>query len=160
MDAISDSELAGIEKLKALEEIKRLKAQRDRAADTKDWELYESLHAPDHVSENGDYGRWTSAAEMIANVRKSMETLIVMHHSHTPEITFETPTFARCVWAMEGMSFWQQGEADHWFQAFGHYFETCEKRGGRWVYTSRSLKYYHTRRSPGAIFPPKIGANT
>ena len=151
--------LDGLAKLMALEEIKRLKAQRDRAADTKDWALYESLHAPDHVSENGDYGRWTSAAEMIANTRKSMESLITLHHSHTPEIEFETPTFARCVWAMEGMSFWTQGDEDHWFQAFGHYFETCEKRSERWVFTSRSLKYYHTRRSPGAIFPPKIGAD-
>ena len=47
--------LTGIEKLKAIEEIKLLKARRDRAADTKDWALYEALHAPDHVSENGDY---------------------------------------------------------------------------------------------------------
>jgi hypothetical protein len=160
--------LTGIEKLLALEEIRRLKAQRDRAADTKDWALYESLHAPDHVSENGDYGRWTSAAEMIANTRRSMENLVTLHHSHTPEIEFETPTLARCIWAMEGMSFWQQADGDgsfqeHWFQAFGHYFETCEKRDGRWVYTSRSLKYYHTRRSPGAQWPPRIdqqGADT
>ena len=160
MDALS-----GIEKLMALDEIKRLKALRDRAADTKDWALYESLHAPDHVSENGDYGRWTSAAEMIANVKLSMEHLVTLHHSHTPEITVETPTRARCIWAMEGMSFWQQSDGvkcnqDHWFQAVGHYFESCEKREGRWVYTSRSLKYYHTRKSPGAIFPPKIGADT
>jgi SnoaL-like domain len=165
MDALS-----GIERLMALDEIKLLKAQRDRAADTKDWALYESLHAPDHVSENGDYGRWTSAAEMIAKTRLSMENLTTLHHSHTPEIEFETPTLARCIWAMEGMSFWQQangenGSQEHWFQAFGHYFESCEKREGRWLYTSRALKYYHTRRSPGAEWPPKIdlpasGTNT
>ena len=148
--------LTGIEKLKALEAIKQLKARRDRAADTKDWVLYESLHAPDHVSENGDYGRWTTAAEMIANTRRSMEHLVTLHHSHTPEIEFESPTFARCVWAMEGMSFWKQDGRDHWFHAFGHYFETCEMRAGRWVYTSRALKYYHTRRSPGADWPPRI----
>lgn len=148
--------LTGIEELKALEENKLLKARRDRAADTKDWALYETLHAPDHVSENGDYGRWTSASEMIANVRKSMENLITLHQSHTPEITFETSRLARCIWAMEGMSFWKQGTQEHWFQAFGHYFETCEKLEGRWYYTSRALKYYHTRQSPGAIWPPKI----
>lgn len=148
--------LAGLEKLKALEEIWLLKARRDRAADTKDWALYESLHAPDHVSENGDYGRWTSAAEMIANVRKSMAGLITMHHSHAPEIEFESATLATAIWAMEGMSFWKQEGRDHWFQAFGHYHETCELREGRWVFTSRRLQYYLTRRSPGAIFPPKI----
>ena len=96
---------------------------------------------------------------MIVKVRLSMENLITLHHSHTPEIDFESPTLARCVWAMEGMSFWQQDGQDHWFQAFGHYFETCEKREDRWVYTSRALKYYHTRRSPGAIFPPELTNN-
>jgi hypothetical protein len=85
-----------------------------------------------------------------------MENLTTMHHSHTPEIEFETATRARGTWAMEGMSFWQQDGQEHWFQAFGHYFESYEKREGRWLFTSRALKYYFTRKSPGAIFPPKI----
>lgn len=148
--------LTGLAKLQALEELTLLKARRDRAADTKDWRLYESLHAPDHVSENGDYGRWTTAKEMIANVTKSMEHLTTMHHSHTPEIAFETPTSATGIWAMEGLSFWKQDGQDHWFQAFGHYFERYEKRQGLWLFTRRSLKYYFTRKSPGAVFPPKI----
>lgn len=150
------SGLSGIEMLKALDAIKVLKARRDRAADTKDYALYESLHAPDHVSENGDYGRWASAAEMITNVRKSMENLTTLHQSHTPEIEFTSATSAKGIWAMEGMSFWKQDGAEHWFQAFGHYHEIYEKRDGRWVFTWRKLTYYHTRKSPGAIFPPKI----
>jgi len=148
--------LDGIEKLNALEEIYLLKARRDRAADTKDWALYESLHAPNHVSENGDYGRWTSAAEMIANTRKSMENLTTLHHSHTPEVEFVSASKATGIWAMEGISFWKQDGEDHWFQAFGHYHETYEKRDDRWVFTWRKLTYYHTRKSAGAIFPPKI----
>jgi hypothetical protein len=152
---LSDA-LSGIEKLKALEAIGQLKARRDRAADTKDWALYESLHAPDHVSENGDYGRWTSAKEMITNVANSMENLTTMHHSHTPEIEFESADSAKGVWAMEGLSFWKQDGEDHWFQAFGHYFENYEVRDGRWLFTQRTLKYYFTRKSPGANFPPKI----
>jgi len=150
-------DISGLDRLLALEAIALLKARRDRAADTKDWVLYESLHAPDHVSENGDYGRWTSAVEMIANVAKSMEHLTTMHHSHTPEIEFDTPLSASGIWAMEGMSFWKQDGQDHWFQAFGHYFERYEKRAGHWLFTSRALKYYFTRKSPGANFPPKIG---
>lgn len=147
---------SGVEKLKALAAIALLKARRDRAADTKDWALYESLHAPDHVSENGDYGRWTSAAEMIENVRRSMKNLATMHHSHTPEIEFESPDRARGVWAMTGLSIWQQDVQEHWFRAFGHYFETYERRDGGWLFTSRAVKYFHTMRSPGAVFPPRI----
>lgn len=152
--------LTDIDRLAAIEAIVLLKARRDQAADTKDWALYESLHAPDHVSENGDYGQWTTAAEMIANVRRSMKPLTTLHHSHTPEIEFDTPTRARGIWAMKGISFWKQDGVDHWFQAFGHYFETYEKRDGCWLFTRRLLEYYFTRRSAGAIFPPKIGADT
>jgi hypothetical protein len=147
--------LSGIKKLQALEEIRLLKARRDRAADTKDWVLYESLHAPDHRSINGDYPPWTSAAEMIANISRIMAGLTTLHHSHTPEIEFVTPVRARGIWAMKGLSLWKQGEEDHWFLAFGHYFETYERRGGAWLFTSREVKYYHTLSSPGATFPPK-----
>lgn len=152
-------QLTGWDKLLALEEIRLLKARRDRAADTKDWALYESLHAPDHHSYNGDYGLWTSAAEMIANTRKSMEHLTTAHHSHTPEISFDSPVRASGIWAMKGMSFWQQGDEEHWFLAFGHYYETYEIRDGRWVFTTRRLEYSHTVRSPGAIFPPVISSD-
>ena len=155
MDGMSD-----IEWLSALEEIRLLKARRDRAADTKDWDLYLSLHAPDHISYNDDYEPWTTAAEMIRNIRKIMAGLHTMHHSHTPEITFESPTKASGIWAMVGFSEWLQGGEPHWFNAFGHYFETYEKRDGRWVFTSRRLKYIHTIASPGAIFPPPPAGKT
>ncbi len=150
------SALTGITKLMALDAIALLKARRDRACDTKDWDLYASLHAADHISENGDYGRWTSAAEMMIYVPKSMQGLTTLHQSHTPEIAFDTATTARGIWAMEGVSFWQQEGVEHWFQAFGHYFETYALRDGKWLFTSRLLTYYHTRKSEGAIFPPKI----
>ncbi|HEX7856852.1 MAG TPA: nuclear transport factor 2 family protein [Sphingobium sp.] len=150
-DQISD-----LERLAALAEIGLLKARRDRAADAKDWALYEALHASDHRSYNDDYGGTTTATEMMVVVKKSMENLTTMHQSHTPEIMFESPTQASGIWAMEGLSIWTQGGAEHWFQAFGHYYETYEKRNGHWLFTSRRLKYYHTWRSPGAIFPPPI----
>lgn len=149
-------EKAATERLMALDEIRLLKAKRDRAADTKDWALYESLHAHDHHSYNEDYPPTTTAAEMIAVTRASMENLVTLHHSHNPEIIFESDTRARGIWAMKGLSSWRQGDEKHWFIAFGHYFETYERRSGRWLFTSRRLKYYHTMSSPGADFPPKI----
>ena len=149
--------MSDIEYLLALEEIRLLKARRDRAVDTKDWALYRSLHADNHVSHNDGYARWESADVMIENVKALLdETKTSVHHSHTPEIEFESATTAKGIWAMEGMSFWTQDGQDHWFQAFGHYFESYERREDRWLFTSRSLKYYFTRKSPGAIFPPKI----
>jgi hypothetical protein len=42
---------------------------------------------------------------------------------------------------MTGLSLWKQGDEDHRFRAFGQYFETYEKGDGRWLFTSRRLKY-------------------
>jgi hypothetical protein len=57
------------------------------------------------------------------------------------------------VWAMKGLSSWKQGDEDHWAVAFGHYFETYEKRHGKWLFTSRSYRYYHQQLSVGGVFP-------
>jgi len=147
-------EITGLERLLALEDIRMLKARRDRAVDTKDWGMLEALHAPDHTSYNDDFPPWTTASEMIANVRVIMGDLQTAHHSHTPEITFDAVDRASGIWAMNGLSVWNQGDEEHWFLGVGHYFETYEKRDGVWLFTSRRLKYLFTKRSPGAIFPP------
>ena len=68
------TDLADVDRVIALEEIKLLKARRDHAVDTNDWELYLSLHAPDHVSQNDGLPRWGSAQEMIENVKKTQPT--------------------------------------------------------------------------------------
>lgn len=149
MDGMTD-----LERLLAIEEIKTLKARRDRAVDTKDWATYQALHAPDHVSHNDGFERWNNRAEMIANVRRLMADNITVHHSHTPDISFESPARARGIWGMEDNIFWTQGEEEHWLQGFGFYHETYEKRDGRWVFTSRQLKRTHVRTSQGAAPAP------
>lgn len=143
MDSMSE-----IEELLAREEIKLLKARRDRAADTKDWDLYLSLHAPDHFSDNDGLPRWNSAQEMIENVSRLMgDHITSVHHSHTPEITFETATQAKGIWAMEDLLFDAESEAliTH---GFGFYHETYEKRDGKWLFTSRRLKRTLVREGP------------
>ena len=148
------AQMSELERLLALNEIEELMAQRVRAADTKDWVLYEALHVPDYRAEHDDQQPWTSAAEMMANVRKIMDPMTTVHHAHTPQIDFESPVRAKGVWAMKGFSGWKQGTEDHWAVAFGHYFETYERRDAVWLFTSRRLTYHHTMRSPGAVFPP------
>jgi hypothetical protein len=149
--------MSDIETLIELEAIKLLKARRDRAVDSKDWDTYLALHAPDHESHNEGFDHWKSAAEMITNVRRILsQTKATVHHSHTPEINFESPTKATGIWAMEDNIFWMQGDEEHWLQGFGFYHECYEKRGGQWLFTRRQLKRTHVRLSPGAV-PPSVG---
>lgn len=144
------SGMSGVEQLLAIEEIKRLKAQRDRAADTKDWDLYLSLHAPDHVSDNEGFPRWESAQEMIDNVSRLMgDHVTTVHHSHTPEITFESPGKARGVWGMEDLIF-DAESGELLIHGFGFYHETYEQRNGRWLFTNRRLKRTLVREKPEA----------
>jgi hypothetical protein len=131
--------MEAVEELQAREEIKLLKARRDRAVDTQDWDLYLSLHAPDHVSHNDGFPRWGSAQEMIENVKRLMAPSRSVHHSHTPEITFESPTRASGIWAMEDMIFDRETEELR-LHGYGFYHETYDKRDGRWLFTSRRLK--------------------
>ena len=146
MNAMTD-----LERLLALEEIKTLKARRDRAVDTKDWDTYLALHAPDHESHNDGFDHWKSAEEMIANVRKLLpEGKISVHHSHTPEISFESPTKAKGIWAMEDNIFWKEDGEQHWLHGFGFYHETYEKRGDKWLFTRRQLKRTHVITSADA----------
>lgn len=144
-------DMTPIDQLLALEEIRLLKARRDRAVDTKDWDGYESLHAEDHFSDNDGFERW-DRSEMIARTRAHLEHMTTAHHSHTPEIIFDSPTSASGIWAMEDQLFWTQSGEPHWLHGYGFYHETYAKRDGRWVFTSRRLKRTMVHSSPGAAF--------
>jgi hypothetical protein len=137
-----------IETLLALEEIKLLKARRDRAVDTKDWALYRSLHADDHVSHNDGYERWESADVMIANVSRLLdESKTSVHHSHTPDITFQSDTEAKSIYGMEDLIF-DTASGELLIHGFGFYYESYVKRDGKWLFISRQLKRTLVRVSP------------
>lgn len=143
MEVISD-----LERLIAIEDIKILKARRDRLVDAQDWEAYEALHAPDHQSHNDGHEKWNTAREMIENLRQFLAPVRTIHHSHTPEITFESPTRASGIWALEDYTYWPGTE--EWMQGYGYYYETYEKRDGQWLFTSRKMKRVKTVWSPRA----------
>jgi hypothetical protein len=147
------SELSEVERLIAIQQIQELQARRCYALDHEDWATYEALHAPDHVSHSQDEQRWEGAKANTARVAEAKKGKTSMHHLHTPIITFESSTKARGIWSMEDHIWWKDGDKDHWLHGWGFYYETYEKRDGKWVFTSRQLKRHKVLTSPGA----KIG---
>jgi len=155
--------MSDLEWLVALEEIRQLKARRDRYLDAHDWDAYEALHAPDHVSHHapdpstGVTGEpWTSPAEMMKNVREMLTGThaITAHHSYDPEIVFETPTKARGVWAMTAASVFKDEHGEPgWRIGHGYYHETYEKRDGEWLFTERRWHRHFGTGSAGVVFP-------
>ena len=72
------ADMSDLEWLVALEEIRQLKARRDRYVDAHDWDAYQALHAPDHISYHAavpgqaEPVAWTTSEEMIRNVKHIM----------------------------------------------------------------------------------------
>ncbi len=153
--------MSELEWLVALEEIRQLKARRDRYADAHDWAAYEALHAPDHISHNEGYEPWTSSKEMIDNVSRIMDDMITVHHSYDAEIVFDSPTVARGIWAMTGATVSAPDSPPEWSINFGYYYETYEKRDDRWLFTSRRWHKYFGTGSDGIHSPAEMpkGAN-
>jgi hypothetical protein len=145
--------MTDIERLVALEEIRTLHARRDRYLDTHDWDALQALHAPDHRTHAVGTPPSDRAGDAVANVRALAERMRFVHQSHSPDISFESASKARAVWRMSTIAEWNQTDAEHWLVGFGHYYETYEKRDGRWLITSREEKLFLTKQSPGARVP-------
>lgn len=128
-----------LERLVALEDIFCLRARRDQAIDTQDWDLYLSLHAPDHVSHNKGEEPRHGAKVNVDGVARILAGKKTVHHTHTPDVTFETPTSARGIWGMEDLIF-DGATLRLELQGFGFYHERYEKRDGVWLFTYRQLR--------------------
>ena len=78
------------------------------------------------------------------NIRQRMpEGYYTVHHSYDPEIMFESPVKARTIWAMTASSVSRQPDGEPtWSISYGYYYETCEKRGDAWLFTSRRWQRY------------------
>lgn len=149
--------MTDIERLVALEDIKVLKARRDQAIDTKNWDLYHSLHAEDHISHHADegYSQWIGPDKMIEGVKASLKGKRSSHHSHTPDITFESPTKANAIWGMEDLIF-DEETLELLLHGFGFYHESCEKRDGEWKFTYRQLRRTFVLRYTDGQSPPGV----
>ena len=142
-----------VERLEAIEEIKQLKARYFRCMDTKDWDGFKAVFAPDArmdvsgelSSEASDRsGVTTGNGEIAEFVRGSIDAVTTVHHGHTPEIDVKSPTNATGIWAMEDHLWWPEGSPIKTMHGYGHYHETYEKHEGRWLIASTTLTRLRT----------------
>ncbi len=132
------------EQLLAIEEIKQLKARYFRSMDTKDWEGFAGVFAPNAVldvtGESGADEGIVRGNELIAEyVRGHVDPVTTVHHGHMPEIEITSSTEATGIWSMEDMLRWPEGSPIASMHGYGHYHETYEKIDGRWRIASCKL---------------------
>ena len=130
-----------IDELQAIEQIKKLKARYFRCMDTKDWDGFANVFAPDAVmdmsSEMRDgqtegEGVTHGARAIAAFVRGAVDAVETVHHGHMPEIEITSDTTATGTWAMEDMLRWPADAPIDEMHGYGHYHETYEKIDGQW----------------------------
>lgn len=151
-------EISPLDRLIAIEAVKQLKSRRDRALDSKDWETYRALHAPDHESANDGFTSWKGRDELVNQSRTLLAGMSTVHQSHTPDIVIELDGRASAVWYLEDQLYWTADGQEHWIRGFGFYHERCEPRDGEWVFTYRRLERTLLFSSPGAEHPAITGA--
>jgi hypothetical protein len=133
-----------INQLIAVEEIKKLKARYFRCMDTKDWDGYAAVFAPDAVLDvSGERGAvsddepadaWIvrGDASIAAFVKAQVGDVLTVHHGHMPEIEVTSDDSATGIWAMEDILRWPPGGILATLHGFGHYHETYRRIDGRW----------------------------
>lgn len=123
-----------------MEAIRQLKARYFRFMDTKAWDAWRDVFAPDvvgvfdnAVSTGGADGHpgpaWEGVDELVASVRGAIEDCVTVHHGFTPEITLTSSTTATGVWAMADVVAFPNG---YILRGAGHYHETYVKAAEVW----------------------------
>ncbi|SDZ49080.1 nuclear transport factor 2 family protein [Herbiconiux ginsengi] len=151
-------EISDLDRLIAIEAVKRLKSRRDRALDTKDWATFRSLHAPEHESANDGFASWKGRDTLVERSMALLSGMTTVHQCHTPDIVIDAPDRASAVWYLEDQLYWTQDDEEHWIHGFGFYHERSERRDGEWVFTHRRLQRTLLFASPGAEHPAIAGA--
>ena len=150
----AQAEMAAIDKLVAIEEIRQLKARYFRCVDTRDWDCWRAVFAPDFTIRNSPTVAQVRGPEgMIQLVHENglYDRVKSVHHGHMPEIEILSPTTARGIWAADFMHYYPPGEpfetkgteqvalgkGEH---VWAHYYDTYVKLGGRWRIQSMEMK--------------------
>jgi hypothetical protein len=137
--------MTDIEKLLAIEEIKQVKARYFRCMDTKDWDGFTAVFTPDasvdYTPASSTSSDWkaSGAANVAALVRSVVEQALSIHHGHMAEVEITSATSAKAIFAMEDLIFWPEGSRNKTMHGWGHYHETYEKVGGKWLIKTLKL---------------------
>jgi hypothetical protein len=142
-----------LERLLAIEEIKRLKSKYFYCLDHKDWATWKSdvfaadasLHVPEAREEP-----FVGIDTIIGWVSQSAGQQISVHHGHMPDIEICSADFAKGIWAMEDILRLPKDRPSPmgytYLHGFGHYHETYVRGPAGWrIKTTRLTRLYVER---------------
>jgi len=120
-----------LDRLTAIEEVKRLKASYCRYLDTKDWKHLAACFTEDGVFDHGgEQGAVQGRTEIVAFLSAQVGDVQLVHHALMPEIEITAADSATAIWGLEDRLLWPDGRRS--LHAYGHYHESYEKVDGQW----------------------------
>jgi len=139
-----------LQRIIAVEEIKRLKARYFYGIDNKDWDLWRAeVWAPDARLIVGEMGKDVGPRDVLIDwVKAQSADQVSVHHGHMPDIEILSDTEAKGTWAMEDL-IWRSkehplnGEYSH-VHGWGHYRETYVKLDVGWRILTTELTRLRT----------------
>jgi hypothetical protein len=158
------SALDPVDRLVAIEEIRRLKARYWRFVDTKRWDDFGELFAPDahfldHAAQFGAEG----ADAIRDKIAGALDATFSVHMGHQSEIDVDDAEHGRGIWTLEDYLVFPPGEvtpespyAGASLRGWGHYVETYVKLDRTWRF--QTIDLYRLRVELGTLqatqYPP------
>jgi hypothetical protein len=134
-----------IDKLLAVEEIKRLKSRYFWGLDHKDWDFWRrEVWAPDACLIVPEASRECVGIDaIVAYVKESTADQVSVHHGHMPDIEITSDMTATGIWAMEDRLYrtkqFPLADGSIYLHGFGHYHETYVRLDTGWRIQSTRL---------------------
>jgi len=134
-----------IDRLTAIEQIRKTKARYFRYVDAKDWEAWRTLFTDDLVVDSSastsaklsDDGRINGADAFVAMVKNVLTDIETIHHGHMGEIEVLGPHEATAVWAMQDWLYFGPTKKEirkaDMMEGWGYYFERYRRLGDEWL---------------------------
>ncbi|WP_157215401.1 nuclear transport factor 2 family protein [Flavisphingomonas formosensis] len=137
------------EELRAIEQIKALKARYWRGIDTRDRALLRGVFTDDAITDFRDSTQSDDDTQLKRNPDAFVDDLfallngvVTVHHGHSPEIALRSETEATGIWPMEDW-LWVEDEASSLpfrkLNGWGHYHDTYRKTAIGWRIASTKL---------------------
>ncbi len=132
-----------LERLRAIEEIRNLKARYFRFMDTKQWDELATLFTPDMQVISPDGKVWMEGgAAFAASLKNSLERSVSVHQGFMAEIDIIDAENAKAIWSMQDIIEWEDRHPREGWKSIigrGHYHDTYRKTDGQWRIATLSL---------------------
>jgi hypothetical protein len=159
MEGSVTDERSALQSLRAIEEIKQLKARYFRLLDTKQWDEWGQVFATNSVMEVPEAQMVvTGRKEIVKSVSDSLTGARTVHQGHMAEVRLTGEGRASGVWAMFDYVEWPEQEGRRvGIQGYGHYLEEYLLEDGEWRISHlrlERLRVDQLGQVPGGPLPP------